>query len=545
MCFTAVAAAMIRFQYEKEHQMKKSVMVILLLTGLLMTVSAAGSKETSAAGVQVKQGVKVNATGFPLVNEPVSLKVFGARDQNHADWKNVRIFQDYEKLTNVKMDFQEVPNQGFDEKKNLLFASNDLPDVFLRSMLNRVEISKYGVESGQLMPLNDLLDAYAPNFTALMKKYPAIKASITSSDGNIYSLPELDLSNTGRMGFKQWINKDWLEKLGLQAPTTTDEFVTVLRAFRDRDPNGNGLQDEIPLGVREASSIYALGGSFGLDHQMKDTINIDGGKVHIWLKDEKFKSYLQFMNQLYQEKLLWKDYYKRDLPSWRSNLSNALFGAFYMPYSDVFLKVEGQFTGFIPLVGPYGDQLWSDANSGVLQIGAFSLSNVCTNPEAAIRWVDYFYSDEGSLYLRYGIEGETYTLNAEGKPVFVDSILNNPKGFMTALGQINLVPGGGAPQLITNDTDGVVASPLTKKVSAMMVPYLPETVYLPPSFSQEETEAFVAIVQDLYKYRDEAVTKFILGEWSFSKWNEYCSTLDKIGLPKLEKLYQQAFDRLT
>lgn len=525
--------------------MKKSILVSILLVALLVTLTAAGSKDAPAASAQSKQGVTVNPTGFPIVQESVQLKVFGARDQNHADWKNVRIFQDYEKRTNVKMDFQEVPNQGFEEKKNLLFASNDLPDVFLRSMLNRVEISKYGVESGQLMPLNDLLDKYAPNFKALMEKYPAIKASITSSDGNIYSLPELDLSNTGRMGFKQWINKDWLNKLGLEAPTTTDELITVLRAFRDKDPNGNGLQDEIPLGIREASSIYALGGSFGLDHQMKETLNIEDGKVHFWLKDEKFKSYLQYMNLLYSEKLLWKDYYKRDLPAWRSNLSNALFGAFYMPYSDVFLKVEKQFTGFIPLVGPYGDQLWSDANSGVLQIGAFALSNVCTNPEAAIRWVDYFYSDEGSLYLRYGIKGETYTLDAEGNPVFVDSILKDPKGFMTALGQINLVPGGGAPQLITNDTDGVVASDLTKKVSAMMVPYLPETVYLQPSFSQEETEEFVAIVQDLYKYRDEAVTKFILGEWSFSKWNEYCTTLDKIGLPKLEKLYQQAFDRLT
>lgn len=525
--------------------MKKSVVVFLLLAGLLVTLSAAGSKDVPASSAQGTQGAKVNPTGFPIVQEPVQLKVFGARDQNHADWKNVRIFQDYEKRTNVKMDFQEVPRQGFDEKKNLLFASNDLPDVFLRPLLTRVEISKYGLESGQLIPLNDLLDKYAPNFTALMAKYPAIKASITSADGKIYCLPELDLSNTGRMGFKQWINKDWLKKLGLQAPTTTDELITVLRAFRDNDPNGNGQKDEIPLGVREVSSIYVLGGAFGLSNQMKDTVNIENGKVHFWLKDDKFKSYLQFMNLLYQEKLLWKDYYKRDLPAWRSNLSNALFGAFYMPYSDVFLKVEDQFTGFVPLVGPYGDQMWSDANSGVLNIGAFAISNVCKDPEVAIRWVDYFYSEEGSLYLRYGIEGETYTLNAQGKPVFVDSILKDPKGFMTALGQINLVPGGGAPQLITNDTDGVVASELTKEVSAMMVPYLPKTVYMNPSFTQEESEEYVTIVQDLYKYRDEAVTKFILGEWDFKKWNEYCTTLDKIGLPKLEKLYQQAFDRLT
>jgi putative aldouronate transport system substrate-binding protein len=521
--------------------MKRVMMVSVALLALSISLFAGGAKEPTVAP---KAAVSLNRTGFPIVDESVSMTVFGSRDQNQADWKDVKMLTEYQKLSNVNMIYQEVPGQGFDEKKNLLFASNDLPDVFVRSMLNKVEIATYGMESGQLIPLNDLLEEYAPNFMAIMEEYPHIRASITSADGNIYALPELDLSNTGRMGFKQWINKEWLAKLNLDVPTTPAELLYVLRAFRDRDPNGNGLQDEIPLGIREASSIYVLGGAWGLENQMKDTINIVNGKVHFWLKDQRFKEYLQFLNQLYAEKLLWKDYYKRDLPAWRSNLSNALFGAFYMPYSDVFLNVEDQFMGYPPLVGPYGDQLWSDANSGVLQVGAFAISNVCQYPEVAMRWVDYFYSDEGSLFFRYGIEGETYTIDQSGNPVFIDSILKSPKGFMTALGEINLVPGGAFPQKITNATDGVVASALTKEVSAIMVPYLPEHVYIQPSFTQEETEEYVMIVQDLYKYRDESVTKFILGEWSFDKWDEYSNTLDRIGLGRLEKLYQQAFDRM-
>lgn len=514
------------------------VLFVLVASPLVATGDKEAKPQTPASSVSM------NPTGFPIVNEPVQFRVFGVRDQNQADWKNVKMLSDYRVRTNVDMIYQEVPTQGFDEKKSLLFASNDLPDLFIRSMLNPVEIAKYGMESGQLIPLNELIEKYAPNFMAIIEKHPHIRSAITSADGNIYALPELDLSNTGRMGFKQWINKEWLKKLGLEPPKTTDELVTVLRAFRDKDPNGNGLKDEIPLGIREASSIYVLGGAFGLQYQMKETVNIENGKVHFWLKDDRFKTYLQFLNQLYSEDLLWKDYYKRDLPSWRSNLSNARFGAFYMPYSDVFLNVEDQFIGYTPLIGPYGDQLWSDANSGILQIGAFAISNIATNPEVAVRWVDYFYSEEGSLYWRYGIEGDTYYRDEQGNPVFMDSILKDPRGFMTALGEINLVPGGAFPHLITNDTDGVVASALTKEVSAMMVPYLPENVYLQPNFTQDESEEYVAIVQDLHKYRDEAVTKFILGEWSFNRWDEYCSTLDKIGLPRLEQLYQQAFDRL-
>jgi putative aldouronate transport system substrate-binding protein len=215
-----------------------------------------------------------------------------------------------------------------------------------------------------------------------------------------------------------------------------------------------------------------------------------------------------------------------------------------MPYSDVFMNVENQFDGLAPLKGPYGDQLWVDVNSGINgSRGSFALSNTCKDPEAAIRWVDYFYSDEGSLFFRYGIEAVTYTLDTDGEPQFMPEILNDPKGFMTALGKINLVPGGDNPTIITDKTDGVVASKLTKKVAAMMIPYIPKDHYLAPSFNQDEMDEFIAITQDLYTYRDQAVTKFIIGEWSFDKWDEYCNTLDQIGLPRLEAIYQEASER--
>ena len=113
----------------------------------------------------------------------------------------------------------------------------------------------------------------------------------------------------------------------MDIPTNYEEFKEVLIAFRDGDPNGNGEKDEIPLGVREPSSIYVLGGSFGLQYQMKDTYNVDKeGKLHNWLCDDAFKVYLQYMNELYEEGLLWQDYYKNDRAAWRSNLIRTLKG---------------------------------------------------------------------------------------------------------------------------------------------------------------------------------------------------------------------------
>ncbi len=484
------------------------------------------------------------ATTFPLTTENVTFTVFGQRDQNQANWDDVYVLNKYADMTGVTMDWQEVPAQGYDEVKNLLFASNDLPDLFVRAVLTDNDIIQYGVTSGQLLPLNDMLEQYAPNFYALMEANPSIRQSITAPDGNIYALPRVDLSDTGRMDFKQWINKDWLAKLGLQPPTNIEEMKQVLTAFRDGDPNGNGEKDEIPMGIREPSSVYQLGGSFGLQYQMRDTYNIDeNGKLHNWLCDDAFKEYLTYLNDLYSEGLIWQDYYKNDRPQWRTNLANAAYGVMYMPYSDVFLKVEDQYAALEPLVGPHRDQLWSDANVGC-QVGQFAISSTCKNPELALQWVDYFYSEEGAQFFAYGVEGETFYRDADGNPHLNDDIINAPEGFMTALGKINLVPGLYFPSLTDNSTDGVIASKLTKEVASVFVPYLPKTIVAKPTVSLDDMDAVNAITQDLVTYRDTAVTKFILGEWGFDKWDEYCNTLDTIGIHQLEDIYQRALDAL-
>ena len=126
-------------------------------------------------------------------------------------------------------------------------------------------------------------------------------------------------------------------------------------------------------------------------------------------------------------------------------------------------------------------------------------------------------------------------------PRMNDDILNSPEGFMTALGRINLVVGMGGPNLITNMTDGNGASDLTKEVTAELVRYTRPFVSRPP-VTEIDQERINAISQDLVRYRDEAVTRFIIGEWSFDRWDEYCRTLERIGLRDLQAIYQRAYD---
>jgi putative aldouronate transport system substrate-binding protein len=528
---------------KRSRTLSLSLAAAMTMAAMLTACSKGGNDAGKDAAANPADSV-LNASGFPIVKSSITLNVFGCKDPNHAPWKDVLVLKEYEKKSGIKMNYEETPSQGCDEKRNLLFASNELPDVFFRANLSNTDISRYGTQEQMLVPLEGLIDKYAPNLKQLFDKYPEVKKAVTASDGHIYSLPGIRLQSTGRVE-KPWINKTWLDKLHLKTPTTPDELLAVLRAFRDQDPNGNGQKDEIPLGMRDTGMIYStFSGSFGLERQLGYQINIKDNNVHIWLGDDRYKELLMLLHQLYSEKLLWADFYAKDLPKWRSNLSQALFGMFFIQASDPFTKVENQFTGMAPIVGPHGDQEYSDAGPIASPIGTFAITRENKQPEATIRWVDYFYSEEGSIFFQYGIEGQTYNMK-DGKPELVDSIKNDSRGLMGALGEVNLIPGGGTPILFTDKTGSIVESPKTKEVGSFVAKYIPKTIYGPPIFDKATADKIVPIKADIDKYVDESAVKFILGELSFDKWDEYTATLKKMKIDELEKAYQAAFDALN
>src|SRR5690606_31474844 len=106
--------------------------------------------------------------------------------------------------------------------------------------------------NGQIIPLDGMIEAgYAPNLSRLMEEDEGIRKAITSADGHIYSLPNISEAD-GRIS-SSWINQKWLDHLGLDMPATVEEFYEVLKAFKERDPNQNGLADEVPFTGEKAS----------------------------------------------------------------------------------------------------------------------------------------------------------------------------------------------------------------------------------------------------------------------------------------------------
>ncbi|MBB3126845.1 putative aldouronate transport system substrate-binding protein [Paenibacillus rhizosphaerae] len=512
-----------------------------LSTALVSALLLSGCSSNSGSGSEAKTAdsseATVNETGFPLTQEPVTLNMFTRIAPVNGPFKDMPVFQDYEKKSNVHVDFTEAPTDGFQEKKNLLFASNELPDAFYRSGISPLEATQYGAV-GQLIPLEDLLDKYAPNLKSLMEQYPEIRSAITTPEGHIYAIPGIVTLAAARTD-KKWINEAWLKKMGLKEPETTDELYDVLVAFRDKDPNGNGKKDEIPMTARAGLAVVTMmSGSFGLDQQLGYNINLENDKVNIWMGSEKNKEMLMYLNKLYKEKLLDPELFSQKEAQYLAKQGSGNAGFFFDQTNNNFLPIADQYVGIAPPAGPNGDRLQAQTAPVPRDFGAFAITSVNKYPEITMRWIDYFYSDEGSTLLRFGREGEHYELK-DGIPYY------KPE-FSTSDTQPKITPyaGGGAPHLISDKVSSYINPPQVQEAQKKLDPYMPKVRYAAPMFDEKTAQEVNILRNDIDKYYEEQSTKFIAGALSFDKWDEFQSTLKKMKLDKLQELYQAAYDKM-
>lgn len=186
-------------------------------------------------------------------DKPVSL-TFYVRPINNKylkSYKDIAAFQEIEKRTNTNVNWQEPSAGDTSQQFNIMLASGSYPDmIYWVTDSYPGGLSKL-IQDEVAVKLNDLIDSHAPNFKALLDGNPELKKQIMLDDGTIALFPkiELDLQRNAYTGFQ--IRKDWLDQVGMDVPTTVDEWYAVLKAFKEQDPNGNGEADEIPLGEQK------------------------------------------------------------------------------------------------------------------------------------------------------------------------------------------------------------------------------------------------------------------------------------------------------
>lgn len=528
--------------------MKKRIVSLALGVSLLLgALTGCGSATSEAASSDstvsqpAQSGENVNKEGFPIVNDEITFRVFGQRGPAQQPWDTMSMWNKYQEMTNIKLDFTDVLSaEGYDEKKSLMWASDDYDDVFVRAFLTNSEIVKYGT-MGILVPLEDMLEEYAPNISQHIKENPAILARITAPDGHIYALPAL-IDLTAARDEKFWINTKWLDEVGLDTPKTLDDLETVLKAFKTTDFNGNGIADEVPMSAADADTlIRRFAGVWGHQWQFDTWLDVNDGKVETYLTDDSFKEELMWLHDMYSQGLIDEEVFTQEYAKYLSKASGNLLGFFFNQADDAFDSTD--YIGIAPFTGA-ADKQYVQSAPIARDNGVFAISCDCKYPEAALRWIDYFYGDEGSIMMRYGVEGENMYFDEDGLPRYNDGILNSPEGSGTEIGKFTIWPGGGAPQLVNEKNCEAIASENTLKAQVALDPFVPENIYSAPLFTDEVNDRVNVLWSDIQSYVQTTTALFIRGEEPFTSWDTYVQTLKDIGIDEWVSIYQEAYDKL-
>lgn len=532
-------------------------LLLLVVTTTLLFIVACSNDEAGPKDVELdKEKLKnVNETGMPIVEDPITIKLFtGKSAQNvNSDWNDIMIWNKYEEMTNINLEWEGVQTESLEEKRNLALASGTLPDVFYLAQLPNLDIFKYG-QQGTIIKLNDLIDKYAPNLKKLMEENPAIRKAITFPDGNIYSLPSIVSQDflSVRLSSRPWINQEWLDALGMDMPKTTEEFYQYLKAVKEQDPNGNGKADEIPYGGTSMTELIGyLEGSFGLANKGVRNGNIDldpdNGKVRFFATTDEYREMLQYVNKLYTEGLIQKNIFTIEWGQYLANASKGIYGStvFYDPVELLGKDVGEAYESGVALKGPNGDQSFIKVAPAVASIGNFAITDQNENPAATIRWMDYFYSDEGARLYYMGIEGETYQKTEDGKFEYTDKITNSKEG-LTKEQEIAkyLAWLGGIQGIIKKEYfQGSESSPGSLEATKKLKPYVPEEIWPGFTYTEEESKVLSSSGADIDKYVEEMRDKFISGDVPFSEWDKYVKTIEDMGLEEYMEIKQAAYER--
>ena len=285
--------------------MKKFLAIILALVitlGMCACGGGSGSgEEDKTADGKVKLTVGINSNALVL------------------DHDNNALTKWIEEKCGVEIEFEEYSAGG--EVATLISttiaAREELPDILWGIDLVEATVSRYGKDGYFL----DLSDYYADKEGASQifwdrmeneldeQTQEYILRKITEPDGAIYGVPIVETSMIDKMQYQLFINTEWLDAVDMEKPTNTDELYEVLKAFKEKDPNGNGKQDEIPLfGSESGSSLCAhvVDWLINLHSYYNDNRpwNIEDGKVTASFTTDGYREGLKFVNKLYKEGLL-------------------------------------------------------------------------------------------------------------------------------------------------------------------------------------------------------------------------------------------------
>lgn len=515
---------------------------------------------TSSTGQEQASTTEPEPITLPIVKEPLTLTVWtkfkgDITSTPLTSYGDTKAFQELEKRTGIHIEFQHVSAADSDQQFNLMIASQDLPDMIgWKWYKNVVGGPQALINNGSIISLNEGISKYGPNYKKLMDQDPAIRKEATTDSGDIFAYMQIAVgAKPGeplRRGKGLMLRQDWLDKLGLKAPTTMDEWYNVLKAFREQDPNGNGKQDEIPFvtygqgdGYKRMATAWGILDGFYVDPA--------SGQAKYGPIQPVYKDYLTTMAKWYKEGLLDPEFAASDTKFLEARITGNLSGAWIGGSGDQFAyftnMADSIAKGFklvaVPMpIGQAGKSYFFEADTRLNDAGT-AITSKDKNVKESVKWLDYQYSDEGAELMNFGIDGESYA-KENGAYKYTDKVLKNPE-----------MPFG--PALATYTPIATTSAEMGTRFLDAEKPMVPgqleaeqawgssdSSIAMPKlTLTTEESDAFSGIMNEINTYKDEMFVKFVMGAESLDNFDKFVQQIKNMGIDDALKIQNDALQR--
>lgn len=550
----------------KHKWLGKALACVLAGTMLCSLFAGCGGKTRENKDWE-ELGYQWEDTEAPIVKEKgvIEFEVLAQKNSMTPNYNDLQVFNDLEDETYVDINWENITESAYAERKTLILSDREnWPDAIYHAGFTSAEISRYS-RRNTILPISDYLE-YMPNFSAILERRPDIRAAITSYDGKIWSLPRIDeMGLTGNPNLL-FMNKNWLLELirdgsvdfideedvvdGLQLDL--NQMTQVLELFRDRDMNGNGEDDEIPMSFvfnNWQGNQTDLYGAFGLPDN-PDHMTIVDGDVVLTAVDDKFQEATNFLADWITDGIVPLSVLENSQDAFfASGKGQEKLGAFYWWESATVVSNPDNYIVMSPLKGLNGEEpTLGLSNYPEISTGGVVIMASCPNPEVLCTYFDRHYDPLWSAQLNYGPIGVAYEEEPDenGKLVQKDP----PEGMTADEFRLQLAPMG-IMCLTQYEWDNFVnmeprAQLRLDRLEKYANPYNPENVDRIPtlSFTLEEINILAQYEVNVDNYLMQNYMQWLInGGVSDSAFAEFKSKLDEIGLQEVLDCYQAAYDR--
>ena len=499
----------------------------------------------------------------PLSEEPVTLTMFYTQPPPLAaimDSPNDMslLYQKFEEITNVHIDFQMVNMMDAATTFTLMIASGDYCDI-TNDALNYYDTADQAYEDGIAVDLMEYPDS-VPNFMALMEKYPQIRTDLETLEGHILNMPRIDMPIGQAAENGLLIRKDWLDELGLDIPNSYDEMHDVLAAFKSSynvtDPYVMPYQVLSPWGLMSAGyGIPAVADANNF------YVDLKTDKVELATISDAYYDYLCMFRDWYQEGLINPNFVSQasNIPD-ESIISTEQTGIWFSDlsyiknYQELLVSINPN--AELALMGDPGVDAqrsgYMEKQFTVAGSGGFSVSEQCDDVALALSWCDMWYDPALTQFINYGYEGETFDYDENGEPVLGGIIVNNDLGLPSlkmANGVYLCTSGGFIYDLHKYDLEftDLQLEAYTKWIITADDPSTVVTADFPggAKLTADEADAVTTAMGDINTHVGEMALKFVTGavELTPESYASYVTDIEGMRLQEALDAMQEAYDR--